>query len=140
MNVLGIDYGSKRIGLALGSTEGGVAAPMKVAAHKGESALIEEIRAVTEGEEIGLVVVGLPLTSEGGDSAQTERIRAFHAKLEDALDIPVKLEDERLSSREIEKHMEAMGGKKAWAASGFDRDSAAATLFLQTWLDRTRTE
>lgn len=140
MNVLGIDYGSKRIGLALGSTEGGVAAPMKVAEHKGESALIEDIRAVVEGEDIGLVVVGLPLASGGGDSEQTSKIRAFYAKLEDALGVPVVLEDERLSSREIEKHMNSMGGKKAWAASGFDRDSAAATLFLQTWLDRTRTE
>lgn len=140
MNVLGIDHGSRRVGLALGSTEVGVAAPMKVVEHNGEHALIEDIRAVVEGENIALVVVGLPLAVSGGDSAQTEKVRAFHARLEDALDVPVTLEDERLSSREIEKHMESMGGRKAWVASGFDRDSAAATLFLQTWLDRTRTE
>lgn len=140
MNVLGIDYGSKRIGLALGSTEGGVAAPMKIVEHKGVAGLIESLRTVVEGENIGLVVMGLPLTFEGGDSEQTEKIRAFHAKLADALDVDVVLEDERLSSREIERHMEAMGGKKAWAASGFSRDSAAATIFLQTYLDRSRTE
>lgn len=140
MNVLAIDHGSKRVGMAIGSTEGGAAAPLKVVAHKGEAGLIEDIKAVIVGEDIGLVIVGEPFSSSGGASAQTETVRAFAARLEEALDIPVKMEDERLSSREIEAHMQAMGGKKAWKASGLDRDSAAATLFLQLYLDKLKTE
>lgn len=140
MNVLGIDHGSKRVGLAIGSTDAGVAAPLKLLDHHGEAALIEDIKAVIVSERVDQVVVGLPIGKDGGSTEQTEIARAFAAKLEEALDVPVVLEDERLSSREIEAHMEAMGGKKAWKASGLDRDSAAATLFLQSFLDRMKTE
>lgn len=138
MTVLGIDHGTKRVGLALGSTESGVAAPLTLLAHRGETALIEDIRAVVANEAVGQVVVGLPFASAGGSTAQTDAVRAFAANLEEALDVPVVLEDERLSSREIEAHMEAMGGRKAWKASGLDRDTAAATLFLQTYLDKLK--
>ena len=140
MNVLGIDHGTKRVGLAVGSTETGIAAPLKVIAHRGDTALIEDLKAVIAGEKIDQVVVGLPLSTEGGPTAQADVAQAFAAKLEEAIDIPVVLEDERLSSREIEAHMQAMGGRKAWQASGLDRDSAAAALFLQTYLDKLKTE
>ncbi len=140
MNVLGIDHGSKRVGLAIGSTDAGVAVPFMLLDHRGETALIEDIKAVIVSERIDQVVVGLPLSKDGGSSEQTGIARAFAAKLEEELDVPVVMEDERLSSREIEAHMEAMGGKKAWKASGLDRDSAAATLFLQSFLDRMKTE
>lgn len=140
MNVLGIDHGSKRVGLAIGSTDAGVAAPLKLLDHHGEAALVEDIKAVIVSERVDQVVVGLPIGKDGGSTEQTQIARAFAAKLEEALDVPVVLEDERLSSREIEAHMEAMGGKKAWKASGLDRDSAAATLFLQSFLDRMKTE
>lgn len=140
MNLLAIDHGSKRIGLAVGSTETGVAAPLKVVEHRGEAALIEDIKAVIMGERVDQVVVGLPLSETGGPTPQADIARAFAMKLEEALMIPVVLEDERFSSREIEAHMQAMGGKKAWKESGLDRDSAAATLFLQTYLDKLKTE
>ena len=140
MNVLAIDHGSKRVGLAIGSTDSGVAAPLKVLRQAGEVALIEEIKAVIKSEAVDQVVVGLPFSTDGSSSDQTETVRAFASKLEDALDVPVVLEDERLSSREIEAHMNAMGGRKAWKASGLDRDTAAASLFLQTYLDKLKTE
>lgn len=140
MNVLGIDHGSKRIGLAIGSTDAGVAVPFKLLEFRGEAALVEDIKAVIVAERIDQVVVGLPISKDGSSSEQTGVARAFAGRLEEALDVPVVMEDERLSSREIEAHMEAMGGKKAWKASGLDRDSAAAALFLQSYLDRMKTE
>lgn len=140
MNLLAIDYGTKRIGLAVGSTETGVAAPLKLLENRGETHLIEDIRAVVLNEGIGQIVMGLPLSEDGGHTEQEAKVRAFTVRLEESLDVPIALEDERLSSREIEAHMNAMGGKKAWKASGLDRDSAAATLFLQTYLDKLRTE
>lgn len=140
MNVLAIDHGSKRVGLAVGSTETGTAAPLKILHHGGDAALIEDIRAVIKSEGVDQVIVGLPFSTDGSSSAQTDLARAFAAKLGDAVDVPVVLEDERFSSREIEAHMNAMGGRKAWKASGLDRDTAAATLFLQTYLDRLKTE
>jgi putative Holliday junction resolvase len=140
MVILAIDHGSKRVGLAVGSTETGTAAPLKIVEHKGEAALFEDLKAVIASEGVGRVIVGLPIASDGGHTSQEDVVRAFAARLEEALDVPVVLEDERLSSREIEAHMEAMGGKKAWRASGLDRDAAAATLFLQTYLDRLKTE
>jgi len=140
MNILAIDHGTKRVGLAVGSTETGVAAPLKLLENRGEAHLMEDIRAVVAGEGIDRVIIGLPLSETGGHTAQEGIARAFAAKLGEALSIPVVLEDERLSSREIENHMKAMGGKKAWKESGLDRDTAAAALFLQTYLDKLRTE
>lgn len=140
MNVLAIDHGSKRVGLAIGSNETGTAAPLKILRHGGDAALIEDIKAVVKNERVDQVIVGLPFSTDGSSSSQTDAVRAFAAKLEAALDVPVVLEDERFSSREIEAHMNAMGGRKAWKASGLDRDTAAATLFLQTYLDRLKTE
>jgi len=140
MNVLAVDHGSKRVGLAIGSTDSGTAAPLKLLHHGGDAALIEDIKAVAKSERVDQVIVGLPFSTDGSSSSQTDAARAFAAKLEAALDVPVVMEDERFSSREIEAHMNAMGGKKAWKASGLDRDTAAATLFLQTYLDRLRTE
>ncbi len=136
MNILSIDHGSKRVGLAIGSTETGTAAPLRVLPHRGEAALIDDIKAIVRKESVGCVIVGEPFSNSGGASAQTDLVRVFASKLADALGVPVTLQDERLSSREIEAHMQAMGGKKAWKASGLDRDSAAATLFLQLYLDR----
>ena len=83
-------------------------------------------------------ILGLPLLKDGGSSEQTGLARAFAAKLEEAIDATVVMEDERLSSREIEAHMDAMGGRKAWKASKLERDSAAAALFLQSYLDRLK--
>ncbi len=140
MNILAIDHGTKRVGLAVGSTETGVAAPLKIVEHRGDAGLIEDIKAVIASEGVEHVVLGLPLSEAGGRTEQEAIVRAFAAKLEEALTIPVVLEDERLSSREIEAHMERMGGRKAWKASGLDRDAAAATLFLQTYLDKMKTE
>ncbi|HJV33089.1 MAG TPA: Holliday junction resolvase RuvX [Patescibacteria group bacterium] len=140
MNVLAIDHGAKRVGLAVGSTETGTAAPLKILHHGGDAALIEDIKAVIKSEGVDQVIVGLPFSTDGTSSAQTDLARAFAGRLGDAVDVPVVLEDERFSSREIEAHMNAMGGRKAWKASGLDRDTAAATLFLQTYLDRLKTE
>lgn len=138
MRILGIDHGTKRIGLALGSMEGGVAAPLRTLQHKGDAEAAKELKAIIVSEDVDQVVVGLPIAEDGGHSDQEDAVRAFVAYLEDELDIPVIMEDERLSSREIESHMQAMGGKKAWKASGLDRDTAAATLFLQTYLDKLK--
>lgn len=140
MNVLGIDHGTKRVGLAIGSTDSGVAAPLKLLVNRGDAALIEDIKIAVASEAIDQVVVGLPLSTDGTHSDQADVVRVFVAKLEEALDVPVVLEDERLSSREIESHMEAMGGRKAWKEAGLDRDSAAAALFLQSYLDKLKTE
>lgn len=138
MNILAIDHGSKRIGLAIGSTEGGVAAPLQVVQNKSEKALIADLNAIIASEAIDQVVIGLPIAEDGGHSEQEGVVREFYERMADALDTPVLLEDERLSSREIESHMQAMGGKKAWKQSGLDRDTAAATLFLQTYLDKLK--
>ena len=138
MNLLAIEYGSKRVGLAVGSSETGVAAPFRLLERKDDASLIKDIEVAVKGERADRVIMGLPLAEDGSHTVQEGIVRAFVTMLEAALDVPVELVDERLSSREIEAHMKAMGGQKAWKASGLDRDTAAATLFLQTYLDRLK--
>ena len=123
--VLGIDYGDQRTGLALSDPTQTVATPFDVIHTTSLIQLLEEIELIVFDEEVETIVLGLPLSMSGEDSEQTERVRMVAEKLKMHLDLPVVLEDERLTSREIER-----------AGVTEDTDAAAAQAILQGYLDR----
>ena len=101
-------------------------------------------------EDVGEIVVGLPLSLSGEASAQTERAQAFAAKAEERLGLPVHMWDERLSSREAERLTSygreggrdssgrdrgRRGGRSSKASNGPDTDAMAASIILQAFLD-----
>jgi putative Holliday junction resolvase len=121
--VLALDYGSARCGCAVSDPTGVLATPLEAIrspdSRRGRARLRELVA------ELGVqrIVVGLPLSLAGGDSAQTDETRAFAAALERALPIPVELYDERFTTR-----MARRAGGRA------DEDSRAAAHLLQSWL------
>ncbi|MFL5816494.1 MAG: Holliday junction resolvase RuvX [Conexibacter sp.] len=125
MRVLALDYGSARCGCALSDPTATLATPLaaleRPASRKGFAALTALVRE----REVGRVVVGLPLGLSGADTAQTRETRAFAARLEQALDVPVSLYDERFTTRIAEQ----TGGR-------VDEDSRAAAVLLDDWLAR----
>jgi len=123
MKILGIDYGEKRIGLALGDTESRVAAPWKTVENRDEI-----IRAVSE-EEAGAIVVGMPLTMKGEEGPQAKEVRRFVEELRKDVRIPIETVDERMTSKLADRFAEAYGHQ-------FDRDAVSAAAILQTYLDR----
>lgn len=134
--LLGIDYGSRRIGAATGDTQTRIALPLRVVASKGEP--VQDAAAVAElarREGIDAFVVGLPLNMrDGSDSRQTTLTRAFAAQLAEASRLPVHLQDERLTSYAAAEVLDE-AGVPAKKRRGLN-DLIAAQKILQAYLDR----
>jgi putative Holliday junction resolvase len=119
MRYLGIDYGEKRIGLALSDPEGCLAFPHDTVGNIGD------VVAAAKREGVGKIVVGLPISFGGGESHQAEQIRQFAAELESRVELPIVFENEVFTSKIAEKMSPS---EKA--------DASAAALILQSYLDR----
>ena len=139
MRVLGIDYGRKRIGLALSDLTGMLARPWKtlsvrgnvdeVAAHiKGEIDLLQR-----EDDGLALVVLGLPRRLSGEANEQTPLVERLAARLQSVAGVPVVLQDERLSSHEAESLLSR--NEKNWRKRKPMLDAVAAAVILQDYLD-----
>lgn len=130
MNFLGIDYGEKRVGLAVGSDEMKIASPFLILENKGHDFLLEEIKKICGQEEIKKIIVGMPLTMASREGPQAEKILRFVNFLKNNLTMPVETEDERFSSALVDKLMTESGVK--------ERDAVAAMIILQAYFDRKK--
>jgi putative holliday junction resolvase len=139
---LGVDYGRKRIGLALSDAGAELARPWltvaggpnPVASARVVQAEIERFVRDTLGEDrIDGVVVGLPRRLNGEDNAQTASARRFAAALGQASGLPVHLQDERLTSHEAD--MRLSEHERDWRVRKAKLDAAAAAIILQDYLD-----
>ena len=130
MRLLGIDYGSKRVGIALGDTESRIASPWAVFENEGSLALLAKIHDVATQEQAKAIVVGVPhsLRKPHEENAQLRSIRRFIEELK-GIGLEVHEIDEALTSRLAARQVADMGQKGK-------RDDLAAAVILQTWLDR----
>ncbi|MGB7978886.1 MAG: Holliday junction resolvase RuvX [Chlamydiales bacterium] len=126
-----IDFGTKRIGLALSDANRKIALP--VAVVEGGKQAIQNIRASLPLKEIDLVLIGLPLEMSGEKGSMAQKVEQFAKTLEEALQIQILLVDERLSSRGAEVHMKEISLNRK--SRNEKIDMVAATLLLQTYLD-----
>ena len=138
MRVVGIDFGERRIGVAVSDPSGTLARPLKTVERGASDAdAIETIHAtiaqIASEEEVGSVVVGLPAHLDGTPSPQTSRVSNMVAQLAARLDVPVFTQDERLSSREAEQRLSMR--EKDWRKRKAKLDAAAAAVILQDYLD-----
>lgn len=123
MRYLGVDYGDKRIGLATSDDEGKIAFP-KVTVPNDQEA-VNKIKKIVFEEEIGKIIVGLPLGLQGSETSQTKKARVFADKLHRVVAVPLEFENELLTTRLAGK----MSAKK-------NTDASAAALILQSYLDK----
>ncbi len=132
--VLGIDYGSKRMGLAGSDLSCTIATPYKILYRREISADMAELRKIMAEKEIGAVVMGLPLQMNGEEGEIAAEVRKFAAILEENFKFPVLLWDERLSSSAMENFLikEADLSRKKRAKV---LDASAAAYILQGALD-----
>lgn len=132
--VLGIDYGSKRMGLAVSDLSCTIATPYKILYRREISADMAELRKIMAEKEIGAVVMGLPLQMNGEEGEIAAEVRKFAAILEENFKFPVLLWDERLSSSAMEnfliKEADLSRTKRAKVL-----DASAAAYILQGALD-----
>ena len=136
MRVLGIDYGTKRVGYALSDPEGRTAFPGGLIEGKGEEAVLARIAELARAQGAGRIVVGLPIALSGEEGIAAKKTRAFAGRLRALACVPVETFDERLSTARAERAL--IAGKVSRAKRARKIDAVAATLFLQTYLDRKR--
>lgn len=139
MRLLGIDYGQRRIGLALSDATGLLARPWKTLVRQGSVARVadslaaEVARLRAEDDGLEAVVVGLPRRLNGSPTDQTAAVEKLASSLHSRVSIPVLLQDERLSSREAESLLARR--VKDWRKRKPLIDAVAAAVILQDYLD-----
>ncbi len=139
MRVLGIDYGAKRIGLALSDATATLASPWRLVQRPPSEAetlrvMIGEIKTLAADDDgLEAVVVGWPRKLDGSPTHQTPIVQAFATALKSRIDIPVILQDERLSSHEAESRLATR--EADWRKRKARLDAAAAAVILQDYLD-----
>lgn len=133
MRIVGLDHGAKRIGVAVGDTETGMAFARSAIKRRNLSHDLAMVGGLCSREGAGLVVVGLPLNMDGSEGDQAAVARAFGAAVE-RIGLKIAYEDERLTSWEAGRRL-AEAGRRPRRGSG-ELDSTAARLILQQYLDR----
>lgn len=139
--ILGIDYGERRIGLAISDPTATIAQPLPTLIRRaGKRPPVAKILAIIEANDVVDIVVGLPLTLAGEDSDWTRSVREFAATLEQRSGQAVNLIDERMTSVQAERTVRSLGLKKSQREQKERVDSAAAMIVLQVYLDRRRNQ
>ena len=131
--VLGIDYGERRIGLALSDPLGIIAKPLKVIDRKTTPDYKSVIVEIIDEKKVVEIIVGLPITMKGEYSNQTKAVKNFIDEISGICNVPVTEIDERLSSIAAKKALHEQGVK-----TGHEKgrvDETAAAIILQEFLD-----
>jgi putative holliday junction resolvase len=126
MKLLGIDYGTKRIGFAAGDTAQGIAFPRKVT--EGREQALDYIGRMIDQEGVSRVVIGIPVRHSGEEGALAAAIRLFAKEVAEKLGIEVVFENEIFSTKAIQPG----------TVSKDKIDAASAALILQSYLDKKR--
>ena len=142
MRVLGIDFGLRRIGLAVSDATGVLARPLQTLDRgRGDSdahavdAVLRVVSELTEaGDSVDAIVVGLPRRLDGTANDQTAAVERFVQRLKDATPLHVHLQDERLTSHEAESRLAIR--ERDWRKRKERLDAAAAAIILQDYLDQ----
>ena len=142
MRALGIDYGERRIGLALSDATGLLASPWKTIANDAnvgaaaERVAIEVHALIAEEDGLAVVVIGLPRRLSGEANDQTARAQTFAQLLGGAVSVPIELQDERLTSHAADEILAQR--ERDWRKRKPQLDAMAAALILQDYLDARR--
>ena len=130
--ILGIDYGDSRVGLALSDPTKTIASPYQTILNEGEERLLHKLKNIISEKDIECLVLGLPIGLNGQDTQQTKKVREFALAIQ-VIELPIFLQDERLSSQSAAKSLREQNIK-----TGHNKhlvDERAAAIFLQQYLD-----
>jgi putative Holliday junction resolvase len=141
MRVLGIDFGRRRVGLAISDPSGTLARPLTTLTVKSPADAVDRVaaevaRLASEDEGLAGIVVGLPSRLDGSPNSETPRVAAFMAALGARVFVPIAGGDERLTSVEAESRLAV--GERDWRQRKKKLDAVAAAIVLQDYLDRER--
>jgi len=134
--ILAVDYGGRRIGIAISDPTRTIAAPLTTLMRRpGKRPPWAELTRLVSEHEATELVVGLPLDLSGGEGEWAAEVRAFGAELSRRTGLPVHWVDERLSSVEAERAVRGMGLRRSQREDKARIDATAAALILRGFLD-----
>lgn len=131
---MGIDYGEKRIGIAVSDPMGIIAQALTTISYKNFSEAIAEIKAIISDYQITEVVLGYPLTLSGEEGTAARKVRGFLGELEKESKLPIAIMDERFTSKIARDTVKSAGKSPSKNKAKLDQISAA--VILQSYLDR----
>ena len=134
MKVMGIDYGEKRVGVAVSDPMGSIAMPLKTLNVRGDADALDQVCAIVEETEAEALVIGMPYNMSGSAGPMAQKVAAFVESVRARVSVPVSTTDERLSSQVVERVLldaDMSRGKRKGV-----RDKLAAQVILQGYLDR----
>jgi putative pre-16S rRNA nuclease len=134
--LLGLDVGTKTIGMALSDVTRSVATPFDTIRRSKFTADAKTIREVVEKNQVGALVIGFPLNLDGSEGPRAQSTRAFARNLAAHVTVPMVFWDERLSTAAVERHLIEADASRKRRAEVIDR--MAAAYILQGALDRLR--
>ena len=145
--ILAIDYGRVRIGLAIADAQQGLAQPLATLERINRNEDMRRLRELARDYSVKLVVVGLPLRLDGTRGEMAEEAERFAKRVRKQIGIPVEMADERLSSWEAERQLEEQFGRKSKLSDSaskktpvekFSADSMAAAIILRDYLEHRK--
>ncbi len=131
---MGIDYGAVRVGIAISDPMQIIARPYKVINNDND--LLDKINSIIKKENIGKIILGLPLNLAGEDTQKTIEVRDFAEKLKKSISIPVILWDERYTTVEANEALQEMGYNIHESKDVIDK--VAASLILRNYLENNK--
>ena len=131
--LLAIDYGEKRLGLAISDPNQIISKPLKTIILSDSQYIYNELEKIISDYEVQKLIIGLPIGMDGKNTQQTSKVEAFKENLQNKIGIPIILFDERLSSVSAKKSLISQGIKTGHNKSKIDQTAAA--IFLQHYLD-----
>ncbi len=137
MRALGVDYGLRRIGLALSDPTGTIASPLETLVRRaGKRPPITKLETIARERDVEHLVVGLPLSRHGNETPWCAEVRSVGDRLAARLSLEVSFVDERMTSVRAERAVRALGLPKRKREDKRRIDAVAAQLILQAWLDK----
>jgi putative Holliday junction resolvase len=131
MAIIAIDFGKRRIGLAIAESASSVAFPLGTITRVSRDKDLEQLRSWISSRAATQLVVGLPLNMDGSEGSSARAARTFGTQLAARLDLPVDYTDERLTSFEARERLSNQGGRRRRKTVV---DAVAATIILEEWL------
>ncbi len=134
--LLGLDFGDKRIGVAVSDKSKTIATPIITIKRKGVLKDIEKLLSILEEYDVGGIILGMPLSLDGSENERTEKVRKFAQELKKCKDIKIAFQDERYSSDVIYKELRKNSISKDKIKKKIDQ--MAASYILQGFLDSAK--
>ena len=133
MRVLAIDHGTKRIGLAISDELGVIAQPLEYVQAEPFAGVLARLKEIIREKQVELLLVGMPRNMDGSYGPAALKVQEFMAAVRDAVAVPIKTWDERLTSAQANRYLIEANVRRDKRKTKVDQTAAA--ILLQSYLD-----